>query len=102
MRMIPLSCAVLALSGLAADGLAQAVPTTQPGFLQIYREQVKPGRVAEHSQWETGWPAAFERAKAPFTSLALASMTGPQEVWYVSPFASHAKSSALAMRCTSA
>jgi len=66
------------------------MPTTQPKFLQIYREQVKMGRAADHSKWEAGWPAAFGKAKSPYSYIALQSLTGPQEVWYVSPFASQA------------
>jgi hypothetical protein len=69
---------------------AQAVPATQPKFLHIYREQVKPNRGADHAQWETGWPAAFEKAKATTPYLALSAITGPQEVWYVAPYASQA------------
>jgi hypothetical protein len=86
------SCvAVLALVlSVPATALAQAPPTTQPKFLNIFREHVKPGRAAEHAQWESGWPAAAEKAKSPYSYLALASMTGPLEVWYVTAYASQA------------
>ena len=91
MRKSHLSLVVLALvAGFSADTLAQSMPSTQPKFLQIFREQVKPGRSADHAQWETGWPAAFEKAKSPYYYLAMASITGPQEVWYVAPYASQA------------
>jgi hypothetical protein len=86
------SLAVLALvAGVSAPALAQGVPTTQPKFLHIYREQVKPGRAAEHGQFEAGWPAAFEKAKSPYNYLALEAITGPQEVWYVQSLASQAE-----------
>jgi len=89
LRKTHVSLAVLTLvASISATALAQAPPTTQPQFLHIYREQVKPARVAEHAQWETGWPAAFEKAKSPNSYLAFASMTGPQEVWYVGAYAS--------------
>lgn len=78
------------LLGSAAMSFAQAVPATQPKFLHIYREQLKPNRGAEHAQWETGWPAAFEKAKGTTPYLALSAITGPQEVWYVTPYASQA------------
>lgn len=82
---------VLALAaGAAASALAQGVPTTQPKFLHIFREQVKPGRGAEHAAWEAGWPAAYEKAKGAYNYIALESITGPPEVWYVSPLASQA------------
>jgi hypothetical protein len=74
----------------AADALAQGMPTTQPKFLHIFRESVKAGRAAEHAKWEAGWPAAFEKAGSKHYYLALTSLTGPQEAWFVAPFASQA------------
>jgi hypothetical protein len=91
MRKTFLSFTLLALvAGGTGSALAQSMPTTQPKFLHIYREQVKVGRSADHSRWEAGWPAAFEKAKFPDTYIALESVTGPNEVWYVSPYASQA------------
>ena len=89
MRKISLSFSLMALVG-AVPALAQSMPTTQPKFLHIGREQVKFGRSADHSRWEAGWPAAFERAKFPYTYIALEAVTGPNEVWYVSTYASQA------------
>jgi hypothetical protein len=74
----------------AGTVLAQGMPTTQPKFLQISREQVKMGRAADHSKWESGWPAAYAKAKDPYSYIALVSLTGPSEVWYVVPFPSQA------------
>ncbi len=78
------------LVAVAGTALAQGVPTTQPKFLHIFREQVKAGRAAEHAKWEAGWPAAYEKAKSPYNYVALASVTGPAEVWYVTTLASQA------------
>lgn len=72
-------------SALAQTGL----PTSQPNLLQIYREEVKVGQAIAHEKTEAGWPAAFEKAKSPYYYVALASLTGPQEVWFVAPFESH-------------
>jgi len=91
LRKTHVSLAVLTLvASVSATALAQGVPATQPKFLHIFREQVKPGRLADHTQWETGWPAAAEKAKSPYSYLALASITGPLEVWYVTSYASQA------------
>src|SRR5256886_9202518 len=83
-----------ALVALVSSGVgtasAQALPTTQPAYLTIVREEVKLGRGAEHTRIEAGWPAAFAKAKSPSSSLALASLTGPDEVWFTIPFASNA------------
>lgn len=76
------------VAGSAVEALAQSVPTSQPQFLQIFRESIKPGRAADHAKWEAGWPAAFEKAKSKNMYLGLASLTGPSEAWFVVPFAS--------------
>jgi hypothetical protein len=91
MRKSTLSLTLLALvAGSAASALAQGIPTTQPKFVHIFREQLKPGTAGEHAKWEAGWPAAFEKAKSPYHYIALQSITGPPEVWYVSPLANQA------------
>jgi hypothetical protein len=69
---------------------AQGLPTSQPNFLQIVREEVKVGHDADHTKTEAGWPAAFEKAKMPTSYLALVSVTGPGEAWFLSPYASQA------------
>jgi hypothetical protein len=91
MRKSTLSLTLLALvAGSAASALAQGMPTTQPKFMNIFREQLKPGTAGEHAKWEAGWPAAYEKAKSPYNYIALQSITGPPEVWYVSPLANQA------------
>jgi len=91
MRKLLLSLTLPAMiAGGAAVALAQGLPTTQPKFMHIIREEVKLGRTADHSKWEAGWPAAFEKAKFPDTYIALEAVTGPAEVWYISPYASQA------------
>ncbi len=91
MRKSALCLTLLALAaGSAATALAQGMPTTQPKFMHVFREQIKPGRSGEHAKWEAGWPAAYEKAKSPYHYIALQSITGPSEVWYVVPLANHA------------
>ncbi len=74
----------------AAFAQAQGLPTSQPSLVTIIREEVKVGRAAEHQRIEAGWPAAFERVKSPDYYLAMVSMTGPSEAWYIVPAANHA------------
>lgn len=87
---MPLGVTVLCASVLAPAGFAQTLPTSQPKYLNVVREHVKVGRAAEHSRYEAGWPAAFDRAKSTQAYLALASITGSPEVLYVTPYESHA------------
>ena len=79
--------ALLVTGGTAV--IAQSLPTSQPKILQIYREQIKAGQSAAHEANETGWPQAFAQAKSPDYYLALASMTGRSEVWFVGPYESY-------------
>jgi hypothetical protein len=51
---------------------------------------VKAGRGPEHAKHEAGWPAAFEKAKYPDYYVAMTSITGPREAWYVSSWDSYA------------
>jgi hypothetical protein len=89
-RATTASLLVVASIACATAALAQSLPTSQPNYLQIYREEVKVGRAADHEKVEAGWPAAYEKAKDPYTYIALTSMTGPGEAWFISPFESHA------------
>lgn len=86
-------CSVLAFmftTAWAASAMAQAMPTTQPQVLVIYREVIKVGHDAAHVTTESGWPAAFAAANSPDTYLAMTSMTGRSEVWFTQPWASYA------------
>jgi hypothetical protein len=81
-------------SALALGGsnqvLSEDLPSNQPKLLTIVREEVKVGRNAEHAKHEAGWPAAYEKAKSTDCYLAMTSLTGPNEAWYVIPWESHA------------
>lgn len=60
-----------------------------PKVLQIFREVVKPGRSAAHEKIETGWPKAYRASKNSAHYLAMTSITGPSEAWFVSGYASY-------------
>src|SRR6185503_12792048 len=75
---------------LPGAAIAQTLPTSQPNMITIVREEVKLGRDADHAKVEAGWPVAYEKAKSPDFYLAMTSMTGTPEAWYITPYASHA------------
>jgi len=81
--------AVLLSVSSVSVALSQGMPTSQPRLLTIVREEVKTGHNAMHATHEAGWPAAFAKAKSQDYYLAMVSMTGPNEAWYVAPYASH-------------
>src|SRR6266581_2033976 len=72
------------------SGQGQGLPTSQPALVTIVREDVKVGRTAEHARIEAGWPAAFGRANSPDHYLAMVSLTGAPQAWYIIPTASNA------------
>jgi hypothetical protein len=53
-----------------------------PPYLQIFREEVKVGRVGAHTITEAGWPRAFARAKIPNHYIAMTTRYGPLEAWF--------------------
>src|ERR1041384_1773834 len=88
-KLFPVTAALCVAVG-AGRGMAQGLPTTQPAYLLIAREFVKLGHGAEHARIEAGWPAAFAKAKSPSYYLAMVSLTGASEAWFVVPFATNA------------
>lgn len=56
---------------------------TPPPYLQIFREEVKVGRSGPHLAAEAGWPRAFAKAKIPNHYIAMTTLYGPNEAWFV-------------------
>jgi hypothetical protein len=83
----------LCLCGLGVSVVAaqDAGNTPPPNFIQIVREEVKPGKGGAHAKWETGYPRAFAKAKYSNNYTALVTTYGPGEAWYVSRFDSFAQ-----------
>jgi hypothetical protein len=76
------------LAAVAANAAAQGLPTSQPGRLTVIVEELKPGMAADHEANEAGWPKAFAAANSTDYYLAVESMTGSPEIWYLLPYAS--------------
>jgi hypothetical protein len=89
MARAPSVLLAIACTAYAASASAQGLPTSQPSYLTIVREEVKIGRGADHERIEAGWPAAYEKASSPDYYLAYVSTTGRTEAWFVAPFESH-------------
>lgn len=67
----------------------EAASIAPPKVLQIFVESVKPGKGAAHAKIEAGWPLAFRKAKWPVHYMAMTSMTGPSEAWFLSGYDSY-------------
>ena len=83
------SLAVIGVGGRALLARQPALPTTQPNLLQITIEEVKVGHDGDHAKNEAQYVAAFERAKSPYYSIGLVALTGGDEAWFLTPYASN-------------
>src|SRR5215470_18106976 len=83
----------LCLLGLISAGLfshAQQAQSAPPAILEIYRDPVKPAKMAEYTRIEGEAALACARAST-WPYLAMQSISGPQtEVWYMEGFDSYA------------
>jgi hypothetical protein len=71
--------------------LVLAPPSTvAPALVQLYHERLKPGAEATYSKNEEGIAGVCARFKCPNPYLALESVAGPKEVWWLNAFASEA------------
>lgn len=63
---------------------AQEAPRTgPPKVLQVIREEVKVGKGAAHEKVEAGYVHAFAKANWPEHYLAMTSVYGPPEAWFL-------------------
>jgi hypothetical protein len=89
-----LCIAALALSSASvapAQQPAAANAMTPPKVLSITREMVKPGRGAAHQKLESAFARAFAQAKMQDHYLAMVSITGRDEAWFMSGYDSFAQ-----------
>ena len=59
-------------------------------MLMIFREEVRPGKTAAHAANEAAWAAAFAKSQAPTGWLAMTTVAGPTEAWFVTAYDSWA------------
>jgi len=63
-----------------------ALSAQQPGppkVLRIFREDIKEGKGSAHEKVETRWAQTMARLKYPANSLALTSMSGTNQAWFL-------------------
>ncbi len=87
-KMISLGVLVCLVLSCAALAVAQS-STSMPGppkVLQIYREEVKVGKGAAHEKFEAGFVQASQKANWPTHYLAVSSISGPSEAWFLTGY----------------
>jgi len=81
----------LLLLGMATYATGQAMPagpTPPPPLIQRFREVVKVGHADAHEANEHAWANAYAKSKIPVYSIALTSMTGTNDAWWMSGWSS--------------
>ena len=89
-KILIASMAVVWLAGGAAMLHAQDQSSPIPKVLLIDRETVKFGKDAGHEKNEAAFARAAAAAKSPDHYLAVTSMSGPSEAWFLVGFDSYA------------
>jgi hypothetical protein len=71
---------------------APAVPEGPPlpKILGIYREEVRPGKAPAHAANEAAWAAAIAKGQGAAHWLAMTSLAGPTEAWFLTAYDSWA------------
>lgn len=90
-KILIAATAVVWLGGGAAMLRAQDQNSPIPKVLLIDREMVKFGKDAGHEKNEAAFAKAFAAAKAPDHYLAVTTMSGPSEAWFLIGFDSYAE-----------
>ncbi|HXQ25567.1 MAG TPA: hypothetical protein VN822_04090 [Candidatus Acidoferrales bacterium] len=88
MAAIALACIT---GGSAATLRAQDQTAPPPKVLLIIREMVKVGKGEAHAKNEAAFVRAFAAVKAPDRYLAVTTMSGPSEAWFLEGFDSFAE-----------
>ena len=82
MKIFRLSVLVVLCAFAAQVALAQTV-IDAPNMLNIYREEVKPGHRSAYAATAAAWIPVLRKAAFPQHYLALRSISGPNENWYL-------------------
>ena len=75
---------------LGVLGRAQQ-PAAPPKVLTIVEENVKVGKEPAHGKLETNWARAWATAKWPRSIVAMRSIAGPPQAWFVTGYGSMAE-----------
>ena len=96
MRKILFALAVLALvvsatvtvPTIAAQSHTYSASSGPPPVIQIFREEVKPGKGPLHAKTEAAFLAGYKKANLKYYYLGTTAMTGASEAWFFSAYGS--------------
>ncbi len=73
----------LSATTLLISGAAWAQAPAPAKYIRIFREEVKVGKGAAHEKFEVAYPQAFAKASWPRHYIAMTSISGPGEAWFI-------------------
>ncbi len=73
----------LLLCGVSLVSAQEQAAMGPPKVLRIFCEEVKPGKGPAHEKVEAAWERAFNKADYPAHYIAMTSVSGPSEAWFV-------------------
>lgn len=82
--------AVVSLGVMAAVSAVAQAERHPPKVLHIYREEIKQGRNTAHEKSEMDYARMLARNKYPVLQIAMTSITGPNEAWFMETHSSFA------------
>ena len=96
MRKILFALAVLALvvsatvtvPTIAAQSHTDSASSGPPPVIQIFREEVKPGKGPLHAKTEAAFLVGYKKANLKYYYLGTTAMTGASEAWFFSAYGS--------------
>src|ERR1700746_3744896 len=96
MRKILFAVAVLALvvsatvtvPTVAAQSNGDHASGGPPPVIQMFREEVKPGKSPLHAKTEAAFLAAYKKANLKYYYLGTTAMSGLSEAWFLSAYSS--------------
>ena len=87
--VVLIAAAVVAPAPAVAQQVnADSASAGPPPVLQIFREEVKPGKGPLHEKSEASWAAAYKKANLKYYYVGTTAMSGPGEAWFFSAYAS--------------
>ena len=79
----PLVALATLLAATTVHAQTPVAPTSPAKLIRIVREQLKPGRMAAHEKFEVAYVQAYARAGAKTHYIAMSTLFGPPEAWYI-------------------
>ena len=79
-RLFWSTASAVVVLGLVTQAQAPAPP---PNVLRIFEENVKVGKSAAHDKHEANWVKAWAAGKHPGQSLAMKTIAGPPQAWFI-------------------